>query len=174
MKKSPLKSTKSLVAKKSLKSKTPLKSGGGRKQTKPTISKLKKDADKWYSKACRYRFASLVDGEWVAECITCQNGLKKPLKELQCGHFMSRQYNILRYDSENTAPQCYGCNVRQQGKQFEFGIQIDLLYGEGTAKKLHKISKKPHQFTVEELRQVIEDSREEIQFYERELSGENQ
>lgn len=79
---------------------------------------------------------------------------------------MSRQFNATRYEEENTAPQCYGCNVMQQGKQFEFGLWIDDFYGEGTAKKLYLATRKPHQFTREELLEIIEDRKEQIKFYE--------
>jgi len=151
---------------KPLKAKTPLKAKAKpKKQTKPTITKLKKKADTIYSRATRLRHANMVDGDWVAECITCK--ATKPIKQLQCGHFMSRQYNATRFDQENTAPQCYGCNVMQQGRQYQFGIEIDLLYGTGTAKKLLKMSKVPHQFTEEELKQIIWDSEQEVLFYEK-------
>lgn len=61
---------------------------------------------------------------------------------------------------------CYGCNVMSQGRQYEFGIAIDLLYGEGTAKSLHQESKQLHTFTVEELQGIIQDSKTMIKFYE--------
>lgn len=155
-----------------MKAKTPLKAKTSLKAKKPvatkpkkhTIGWYKKKADTVYSKATRLRFAEFVNNEWVADCITC--GVTKPIKQLQCGHFMSRQYNILRYEPENTAPQCYGCNVMQQGKQYEFGMAIDNLYGDGTAKRLHKQSKEAHQFTQAELEQIIADSTAEIKFYE--------
>ena len=162
-----------------LKQKTPLKAKTGLKRgvglsaaktkpkltsTKPSVAKLKKTADKYYSLATRYRFADKRGDTWYASCITC--GVEKPIKQLQCGHFMSRRHNILRYRDENTAAQCYGCNVMSQGRQYEFGIAIDELYGTGTAKALHQESKQLHPLTVEELQQIISDSKETIKFYE--------
>lgn len=79
---------------------------------------------------------------------------------------MSRRHNILRYRDENTAAQCYGCNVMSQGRQYEFGLAIDDLYGAGTAKALHEESKQLHTFTVEELQEIIKDAKEQIRFYE--------
>lgn len=102
-----------------LKQKTPLKAKTGLKRgvglsaaktkpkhtsTKPSVAKLKKTADKYYSLATRYRFADKRGDTWYASCITC--GVEKPIKQLQCGHFMSRRHNILRYRDENTAAQC--------------------------------------------------------------------
>jgi hypothetical protein len=61
---------------------------------------------------------------------------------------------------------CYGCNVMSQGRQYEFGIAIDELYGEGTAKALHGESKQLHPFTLDELQEIIKDSKQQIKFYE--------
>lgn len=99
-----------------------------------------------------------------ADCITCKAMM--PWQKLQNGHFMSRQYNSTRYCDQNTAPQCYGCNVMHQGRQYEFGIALDELYGAGTAKRMHDLAKQPHQFKVEELIKIIEEAKEEVALYE--------
>lgn len=166
MKQSVLKAKTPLKQRASLKSKSSLKPSGKPKPKSkvPTVAKLKKDADKYYSKATRYRFADKRGDTWYAKCITCE--VEKPIKQLQCGHFMSRRHNILRYRDENTAAQCYGCNVMSQGRQYEFGMAIDTLYGEGTAKSLHEESKQLHTFTVEELQGIIQDSKTMVKFYE--------
>lgn len=161
-----------LKSKTPLKTKTPLKARDPipkvsikpKKQVKPTITKLRKEADKWWSLATRYRFATFTNGSWEAECITCNQ--TKPLKSLQCGHFMSRAHNTTRFSEENTAPQCFGCNVMQQGKQYQFGMWVDRMYGDGTAKRLYEESRVSHQFKVEELQQIIQDAKTQVQFYE--------
>ena len=149
-----------------LKSKQPLP-----KTTKPiakpkkhTVSWYKKKADEAYSLAVRYRFSYVKDGERVDDCITCPT--VKPIKQMQNGHFMSRQYNSPRYCDQNTGPQCYGCNVMHQGRQYEFGKALDDLYGAGTAQRMYELSKQPHQFKVEELQEIIRLAREEIAEYE--------
>lgn len=151
-----------------LKSSKPLKQSSGKKPVKPkvkTVAQLKKEADKWWSRATRYRFAYKQDGEYWAECITCP--AKLPIKQLQCGHFMSRQYNSMRFVEQNTAPQCYGCNVMQQGRQYTFGLALDELYGDGTAKEMHRLAKIPHQFTRDELLGIISDAKTECEYYEK-------
>lgn len=150
-----------------LKAKKTLSSRSDLKKAKPklkTVSWYKKQADKYHSLATRFRFATKKADEWYAKCLTCPN--YKPIKELQCGHFISRSHNITRYSEENTGPQCYGCNVMHQGRQYEFGKQIDLLYGAGTAEKLYQQSKQTHQFKKEELIAIIEYSKEQIKHYE--------
>lgn len=54
----------------------------------------------------------------------------------------------------------------QQGRQYEFGIALDELYGAGTAKEMYKLAKKPKQWKVEELEEIINDAKEEIRWYE--------
>lgn len=160
-----------LKSKATLKAKTPIKKFSGKPKKPPlkTITWWKKQADTYWSLATRLRFATLKNGEYWAECITC--GVEKPVKALQCGHFMSRQYNSTRFVEQNTAPQCYGCNVMQQGKQFEFGIALDKLYGEGTALNVLLLAKTPKQFTREELQEIINEAKTEIAFYEEQARG---
>lgn len=147
--KTPLKAKTTLRASKPLKkvSKKPTK------QKKPAVSKLKKEADKYFSKYVRLR-----DGN---ECITC--GTKTG--QMQNGHFMSRRYNATRFEEENCNSQCYRCNVLFYGEQFKYAQAIDLKYGDGTAVKLAKMAAEPHPFTIEELQEIIHDSREQIAFY---------
>lgn len=165
----PLKVKKPLKANKGLRQAAPLITTTTKSKPKkpklPSVAKLKKEADKYHSLATRLRFAEQRNGEWVAQCVTCTTPEWKPIKVLQCGHFMSRQFNSTRYSEENTAPQCYGCNIMQQGKQYAFGIWVDGYYGIGTAQRLYEESKVPHQFTRDELLDIIADSKKVIDFY---------
>lgn len=158
-----------LQTKTSLKTKTPLSKKSGKiKGVSHTINWYKKKADIAYSKAIRARFATPVRGvrwqDWDVACITCK--IVKTCREMQNGHFMSRQYNATRYCDQNTAPQCYGCNVMHQGRQYEFGLALDGLYGDGTAKEMYRMAMTPHQFIKAELIEIINDSKAECLFYE--------
>lgn len=124
------------------------------------IRKLKKKADNWYSKYIRYRDGQLRNGTWVANCITC--GVEKPIKELQAGHFVSRISSPLRYEDMNVHAQCVGCNMFKQGEQYAHAQAIDLLYGTGTAETLHNRRHETKKWTIAELEQIIEDSKEYI------------
>jgi len=124
------------------------------------ISKLKKKADAWFSKYVRYRDGRVRNKEWVANCITC--GVEKPVKELQAGHFVSRTASPLRYEDMNVHAQCVGCNMFKQGEQYAHAQQIDLLYGNGTAEKLHNRRHETKKWTIAELEQIIEDAKEYI------------
>lgn len=158
-----------LRKKSSLSTKKPIKKGGGAKQKKPTVTKLKKKADTLMSKVVRYRDSELVDGEWIAECITCEVKLPAFGRGMQNGHFANRQYGATRYDELNNNAQCYRCNMLFNGEQWKYGLAVDMKYGEGTAKALIKKSREPHQFSVPELEELIADLAEQLKFYEKQV-----
>jgi hypothetical protein len=120
---------------------------------KLTVSQLKKKADKVFSLYIRTRDS--LNG--IAECITC--GARKPIAEMQNGHFISRRVNSLRYDELNCNAQCYSCNVMRYGEQYAYAKALDMKYGDGTAQKLHDRRFETHKFTVQELLNIIEEYR---------------
>lgn len=81
---------------------------------------------------------------------------------MQCGHFVSRTCNLLRYDEENTNAQCPGCNIWKSGEQYEYARQLDIKYGDGTAEKLHNQRHINHKLTITELEQIIKEAKEYI------------
>jgi hypothetical protein len=100
-----------------------------------TVSKLKKELDKWFSLYIRLREAT--DGGLV-QCFTCGN-VNSYKVGMQNGHFMSRQFMATRYDEQNCQVQCVGCNMFKFGEQFKFSLALDYKYGKGTAEELlHK------------------------------------
>lgn len=131
-----------------------------KKDTKPNVSKLKKRADQAWSQYIRLRDS---DKDGLGICITC--GVRKHWKELQNGHFVSRQVNVLRYDPENCNSQCYSCNVMRYGEQYKYAKELDLKYGDGTADKLYAQRFATHKFTPIELETIIAETKEAILAY---------
>jgi hypothetical protein len=100
-----------------------------------TVSKLKKELDKWFSLYIRLREAT---NEGLVQCFTCGN-VNSYKVGMQNGHFMSRQFMATRYDVQNCQVQCVGCNMFKFGEQFKFSLALDYKYGKGTAEELlHK------------------------------------
>jgi hypothetical protein len=100
-----------------------------------TVSKLKKELDKWFSLYIRLREAT---DEGLVQCFTCGN-VNNYKVGMQNGHFMSRQFMSTRYDEQNCQVQCVGCNMFKFGEQFKFSLALDYKYGKGTAEDLlHK------------------------------------
>lgn len=131
---------------------------------KPTVSKLKKKADVLHSKYIRLRDS---DSNGYGECITC--GATKHYKEAQCGHFVTRANNKLRYDELNTNLQCVGCNMFKSGEQYLYSKALDEKYGPGTAEELHQQRHDTHKLTIQELEEIIHDRTEQIKFYEKDI-----
>ena len=98
---------------------------------KKTISKLKKELDKWFSLYIRLRGA---DDNGNNQCCTC--GTIDNWKKLQCGHFVSRKHLSTRFHEMNCFPQCVSCNIFKYGEQWKFGQFLDRNLGEGDSEEL--------------------------------------
>lgn len=116
------------------------------KKRKKTISQLKKELDKLVS--------TYVRSNGNGSCYTC--GLKRPKMELQCGHFISRQYNATRYDLDNLRPQCVNCNVWRRGNIAFFSANLLEELGKDRFDFLIKKGRSLKQFTTRELEGAIE------------------
>ena len=101
-----------------------------------SISKLKKELDKWFSLFIRLRFATK---EGVCQCVTC--GKVAHYKEMHNSHFQSRKHLSTRWNEQNCQVGCVKCNVFNYGEQYKFSIYLDGKYGEGTAKELEFLAK---------------------------------
>ena len=113
---------------------------------KSLIDKL----DKEFSIFIRNRYAK--NGR--AECITC--GTVKEVKQLQCGHFMSRKHYSTRWDEDNCQVQCYTCNVMRYGEQYKFGLYLNSNYESDKAEQLLIQSKQTLKLSDFELEDMIE------------------
>ena len=115
-----------------------------------TISKLKKELDKWFSLYIRLR-ESTLDG--VTQCFTC--GKIDYHNKLQNGHFQSRRFMATRYEEQNCAPQCVACNMFRAGEQYKFALALDSKYGEGTAQELEYLARTIVKFTRSDYEEKI-------------------
>ena len=116
-----------------------------------SISKLKKELDKWFSLYIRLRYAT---DEGLVQCYTC--GKVDHYKKLQCGHFMSRRFHSTRWSELNCQVQCVKCNMYGQGEQFKFGLNLDAQYGLGTAEELQYEARKIVKYTrVDYTEQIV-------------------
>ena len=104
-----------------------------------SISKLKKELDKWFSLYIRLRDAT---AEGMVQCFTCGKVAHYKSGGMQCGHFQSRRFMATRYSEDgNCEVQCQKCNIWEQGMQYRFAMNLDAKYGEGTAQELEYLAK---------------------------------
>lgn len=115
-------------------------------KSKKPKSKLIKELDILFSQFVR--LSNSIDG--FCSCVTC--GRVYEWKKIQAGHFISRQHYSVRWDERNVKPQCYGCNVMQQGRQYEFSKYL----GQELSEELYLLSKQTRKFSEIELQEMIE------------------
>ena len=100
-----------------------------------SISKLKKELDAVFSKFIRKRDKG--------QCYTCPR--RDDPKNMQCGHFVPRQYLAVRFDERNCHCQCYACNMLYNGQPSLYAIKLQREFGEEIIEKLehlrHEITK---------------------------------
>ena len=119
-----------------------------------TISKLKKELDKWFSLFIRLREAT---AEGSVQCFTCSR-ISHYKSGMQNGHFQSRRHHSTRWNELNCQVQCVKCNMYEQGEQFRFGIGLDGKYGEGTSEELEFLAR-----TIMKVSRI--DYEEKISYY---------
>ena len=117
---------------------------------KKTISKLKKELDKWFSLFIRLREAT---DEGICQCFTC--GKIDHYKKMQCGHFQSRRHLAIRWHEWSCQVQCVKCNMYEQGEQWKFGISLNAKYGEGTSNELGFLAQQNGKKMARELEEDI-------------------
>jgi hypothetical protein len=96
-----------------------------------SISKLKKELDKWFSLYIRLRDAT---NEGMVQCFTSNRIYH--YKNIHAGHFISRRHLATRWCETNVQPQSAADNLFGQGEQYKFGLNLDAKYGSGTAEEL--------------------------------------
>ena len=128
-----------------------------------TISKLKKELDKWFSLYIRLRESE----EGLVQCFTC-NKVSHYKSGMQNGHFQSRKHLSTRWSETNCQVQCVGCNMFKAGEQYKFAINLDAKYGEGTAKELEltartimKVSRIDYEEKISYYKDLVEKLRKE-------------
>ena len=122
-----------------------------------TISKLKKELDKWFSLFIRLRNASKAG---IVECWTC--GKTAHYKKMHAGHFMSRKHHATRWNEENVQVQCPKCNLFGQGEQYTFGKLIDVRIGEGKSEELQELSRTTVKYMRHEYEDMIKHYKEKV------------
>lgn len=89
----------------------------------------------------------------MVQCYTC--GAVKPVAQIQCGHFVSRNNSATRYYLPNLRPQCAGCNVWGRGRYDVYADKLIDELGVREFRKLLKLGRSIHQLTIKELNEII-------------------
>jgi len=111
-------------------SKLPQVKNKPKKLTKPRVklktqAQLKKELDRVFSIYIRQKYADSLGN---VACYTC--GKVMHWKQIQNGHFVSRQYLATRWDENNCRPQCIGDNIFGNGKPLDFEERLKKELGD--------------------------------------------
>lgn len=97
------------------------------RQRKAPIARLKRKLDTLFSKYIKDR-----DG---LVCITCKKTVEP--QNINCGHFIGRTRQSLRWDPKNSHSQCASpCNYHRRGAPAEYALAIIDRYGVDELKRL--------------------------------------
>jgi len=94
--------------------------------------------DKWFSKFIRLR-DTMTNG--YVRCVTC--GSIHHWKDVDNGHFQTRNHINTKYNEKNCNVQCTSCNDFGKGEQYKHGVYIDQKYGKGTSEMLFNLAHSP-------------------------------
>lgn len=111
------------------------------------------ETDKVYSKYIRFKDAK----NGYVRCITC--GKVDPPEDTDCGHYISREVAMLRFDERNTHPQCRSCNRFHEGRKDEYALALIRLYGPNILEELNKEKYIFKNYSVLELKEMRKEYR---------------
>ena len=114
---------------------------------KPTATTFRRKLDSAFSKWIRNR--DTVNG--VGSCITCQK-----YTELECGHFIPRQYTATRWLETNAHGQCPRCNKWLHGDQAEYYQVLVRKYGQAAVNELMRLKHTTRKYSLSDLKELIE------------------
>jgi len=97
---------------------------------KKTLTKWKKDCDAIYSRYIRLSKSN----KGYCTCVTC--GVRKPIKEMQNGHYVPRDCLYLRFVDMNCHPQCISCNIMKDGNKVNYALFMIRTYGQDVLERL--------------------------------------
>ena len=88
------------------------------------------------------------------KCVTCGS-----YRNLQCSHFYSRRYLIIRFDLRNCNAMCGRCNLRHNHDPFPYMNYMQEHYGPDVLTELHALRMSLDKVNEDELRVMLEDYR---------------
>ena len=111
----------------------------------------------WFSKYIRIRDS---DGRGYGACFTCQK--INPIKDMDAGHFVSRDHKSVKFDEKNVHLQCRSCNRFGGGMGGMYAINLDKVYGVGTAEALIEKGEERGKLPEYKLREISDEYREKF------------
>ena len=107
------------------------------------------------------------DDNGYAVCVTCDKCCH--YKEMDGGHFISRNHKSVKLLEKNIHPQCKGCNgfkMKDSLTVLRYRNWMVDMYGEKVVNDLESLAYQTKKFTREELADLAVDFKEQIKYHE--------
>ena len=124
---------------------------------KLSVKTLKHRLDEIWSQYIR-----LDEADQTGYCRCCSCGQAYPWKEMDCGHFVSRNHTLGRYKRENCHAQCRKCNRFREGNKAGYAVYLQKLYGNQILDELNQLQYQLKKFTTDELQTLIDETNDKI------------
>lgn len=95
-------------------------------------------ADMWFSRYIRLKYSHEYSGHTFCKCYTCGN--LHDIKLIDCGHYVNREHKTVRFNENNSRPQCTYCNRYRSGRHLEFGVKLASEIGAEEFDNLRQLS----------------------------------
>ena len=96
------------------------------------------------------KYTSIIVRRRDRRCVTCGS-----LRNLQCSHFYSRRYLLIRFDLTNCNAMCGRCNKRHNFDPFPYMNFMQEKYGPEAVEGLNALRDNRRKVTDDELRETL-------------------
>ena len=126
-------------------------------------------ADRWFSRWVRIsNKKNTINGSDVyCQCYTTKKYYH--IKDIQCGHFISRGHFSVRWDETNARPQSIYANKWKSGMPLEFETYLEAEIGQYALGNLKRKGSMPIKWNVSEIRQIAKEYRLKTRAKEKKL-----
>lgn len=121
------------------------------------MTQVKKKLDAVFSLYIRHKYA---DWKGYVACVSC--GTVKQIKEMQCGHYVSRSHLSTRWDENNCFPQCVGCNVFKNGNYPAFTAYLLKEKGEEFVMGLVAKGNETKKTSLTDMQEMLEEYKKKL------------
>jgi hypothetical protein len=127
------------------------------------VKELTRTLDRDFSEFIRLRDA---DDNGYCQCFTC--GKWYQWRNIQNGHFISREIKAVRFNEINCHAQCESCNDYKHGRHFEYEKALVEKYGEEEVKNLRRVADMGGKHDAWQLQEMIIEYRRKVKELKRE------
>jgi len=129
--------------------------------------KAMKTADMRFSQYIRLKHSIGNGNDRYCRCVTCGN--IKPIKQVDCGHWIGRENKGTRYMEANCRPQCKHCNYFKGGRQHDFEQALIKELGVSEVNMIRLAANQTKKLSSFDYEVITDEYREKVKLLQKEL-----